>query len=92
MGAMVMVELRDAITIASEYARSIFEEKTLKNMRVEEVELSPDEKNWLITLGWDDVFEDTKTPIAGFTEVKRVYKVFFVDKQTGNVSKVKIRE
>lgn len=83
-----MVGLKDAISNSAQYAESIY--NGIMNIRVEEVDSSDDEE-YKITLGWDDIFK-VPSVVGALTKPKRVYKVFFVDKQTGEVTKMKIRE
>lgn len=59
------------------------------NLALEEVELSADEKYWLITLGYNP-------PVSGFSEltgagVKRQYKLLKIDAATGKVISMKIQ-
>lgn len=84
-----MMELGEAIAAAEEYAKSIYNKK-LMNLLVEEVELSDNEEAYFITLGWDEIFRDMNSVILP-KEVKRLYKVFIVDRVSGKVE-MKMRE
>ncbi len=79
-----MIELNEAIEEAMNYAKKVYKDSMMENMRVEEVELGDDEENYLITLGWDDLFKDIRFSGATPT-IKRVYKVFIVNAETGKV-------
>ena len=87
-----MIGLKDAVTSAVAFARSVLEEDRVKDLLVEEVERSTqdDRDVWLITLS---------LPRPGFemrpvfpTSVKdRDYKTFAIDALTGEVLSMKIR-
>ena len=66
---------------------------------MEEIELTPDEFYWKVTLGWpDDALELAYRHmmpeiLKGFKkELPRVYKVFKVEAETGHVASMSIRE
>jgi hypothetical protein len=82
-----MVGLKEAIDKAIDYAKFMNIGNEIFNMRVEEVRASGNE--WQITLGWDDRFLNHN---GIFSETKRIYKVFNVNKTTGNINEVVIRE
>jgi hypothetical protein len=87
-----MVSLEKAIEKSKEFAHKYIEEDTLKNLRVEEVELTENERYWVITLGWDGARVQL-TPFAtaaGFPQsISRRYKNFYVDVDSGDVKKMK---
>ena len=66
-----------------------------KNLRLEEVELSEDEKFWFITLGYNVSNSVTNHPLetlgVGIVE-NREYKIFKVNAETGEVESMKIRK
>lgn len=90
---------KEAAEAAAAYAREIVGDDELRNLRVEEVEPSEGE-DWLITLGW--VEKGSKTvggagfPFAStpsrIEALPRVYKVFQVDGQSGEVLSMKMRD
>ncbi|MFA6129957.1 MAG: hypothetical protein WC731_03115 [Candidatus Omnitrophota bacterium] len=60
------------------------------NVRVEEVDFSPGDHCWIITLG---IRRTMSTGIGGaLFGVEVDYKTFYIDVDTGNVQKMKIRE
>jgi len=103
----IMIEVRDAVAAAAEAARKFYEGKDLLDLQLEEVELSEDEKCWLITLG---LILPNQNPdcdvrrLRPLTEIsplgasmqgqkyERKYKIFSVDADTGNVISMKIRQ
>ena len=62
----------------------------IKELRLEEVELSEDRKYWLITLGF--IANTTGEEESFFSKKERDYKVFKVNAETGEVESIKIRE
>lgn len=61
----------------------------ITDVRLEEVELSEDDKFWFVTLGFDRPIE---TPFALVkNQTHREYKQFKIDAATGDVKAMKIR-
>jgi hypothetical protein len=73
--------------------------KDINNLRLEEIELTEDEKYWLITLGFNCKIEQQDEPIINplnpivkrSDSTERVYKTFKVDGKTGVVKAIKMR-
>lgn len=92
-----MITAQDAVSAARDYLKTIVEDRELQHLRVEEIELSEDRSQWLVTLGW---VEPANRTVAGSIGVytrpavealPRVYKLFPVDAETGTVSSMKMR-
>ncbi|MDR1819553.1 MAG: hypothetical protein LBR15_04805 [Methanobrevibacter sp.] len=86
-----MIDTKQAIESSINYIRDVYEQ--LPDLRVEEIELSDNEEFWIITLGWDEIkknnnLEQAMNPL--FRGVKRAYKTFFVDSESGDIKKMKI--
>lgn len=95
-----MIDLKTAIHTAQNYLSFIQDMLgDFENLRLEEVELSEDNKYWLITLGYD-IPRKSQNPliaIAGLTPqegkiLTREYKIFKVNSETGKVEAMKIRK
>ncbi len=93
------IDVKAAVGSAHNYLQSIKDLMggTLENLRLEEVELSDDERTWSITLGFD--VPDTKSLFPELARAqsltlpyKREYKLFQVDAKTGLIKSMKIRE
>lgn len=92
-----MISIEDAVKSAREFAERLYAEGELKQLRVEEIESSDDDKKWLITLGW---IEPAVKQIGGFAALAnatleplpRVYKIFAIDAVTGHVLSMKMRK
>lgn len=85
-----MVDIKTAVINAKAFAQD-FVEDSLINLSLEEIDLSDNDSYWMITLGWDDPAVNMPS-IGGFDTglpKKRKYKTFFVNKETGDVEKMK---
>ena len=52
-----MIDIKEAVKKAHEYITNIYPGDNFKNLYLEEVELSEDEKFWLVTFGFDRYYE-----------------------------------
>ena len=94
-----MIDVQHAVQIATQYAGQLFG-NALNGVRLEEVELSYDEKHWYITIGFDVPLPQPLYPLAIGTvlqnalepKTERKYKVVDVDAESGKVRAVKIRQ
>jgi hypothetical protein len=89
-----MIDVRQAVQSAESYVRSLFPESELRHLRLEEVDLSEDDSRWLITLGWLEpaVAGNGIVFSAALRTLPRVYKLFEIDAETGEVTSMKIRD
>jgi hypothetical protein len=90
-----MLEIRDAVTAAMEFARAVYDATELRGLRLEEVEADPDNPVWKITLGWIEPDYQPSAVLEGLLSqhsAPRVYKSFLVDAKDGTVQSMKIRE
>lgn len=91
-----VIDVISAVKAAEAYARMVFPEDELKSLRLEEVELSSDERYWEVTLGWlEPAIRSVGGNFLGNTSIQkhpRVYKLFRVDAATGEVKSMKIRD
>jgi len=93
-----MIDVKTAVKAAQSYFQSLQDaiSDRLKDLRLEEIELSEDGRFWLITLGFD-VLENDKSPLETLsvlppaTKYRREYKLLKVDAETGEVAAMKIR-
>ncbi len=92
-----MIDVKQAVKIARDYITNLFDQP-LRELQLEEVQLSDDDKYWLITFGYDtDRMPALEYGRSGdFTPVKpqyiRDYKIVTVDAETGKPISMKIRE
>lgn len=92
-----MLNVKEATQAAEKWVRDLFPKSELRHLRLEEVELSENERSWYITLGWAEaaVREPLSVSAVLDREVRvlpRVYKTLVVDAETGVVKSMKIRE
>ena len=91
-----MIEIKEAVAAAKEFAKEVFDEGELRNLRLEEVEFNEAGKVWRITLGWLESSIQQNPLLAGMlsnpSALPRVYKTFVVDADSGQVQSMKIRE
>jgi hypothetical protein len=83
-----MIGVRQAVAAARDFASDLLDEEKLAGITLEEVELSADDRYWLVTLG----FPAATGRYSQFASaLARDYKVFKVDAESGSVSSMKIR-
>jgi hypothetical protein len=84
-GLIPMISVKVAVRKAADYFEDLYHGQ-FKNVLLEEVELS--DGYWLVTLGYD-VVPDVFSQLSG---IRRRFKVFKVNGETGEVISMKIRE
>jgi len=84
-----VVNVKEATRAAFSYFSGLYAANT-SDVRLEEVELSEDEKNWLVTLSYLPG-SSVQVALRGNT-MPREYKVFRIDALTGEVKSMKIRK
>lgn len=94
--------VRDAVIAAKNYFQSLKDmiNNRIEDLRLEEVELSEDQKFWFVTLGFErpvvqkknSLSELLPTPLPASSQYEREYKIFKIDSETGEVQSMKIRE
>lgn len=91
-----MLSVKDAVQAAEQWVRELYPKRELRHLRLEEVELSADDRFWFITLGWLEPAV-REHPLASVLNrevnvLPRVYKTVKVDAESGAVVSMKIRE
>ncbi|MDW6026388.1 hypothetical protein SAZ10_31970 [Mesorhizobium sp. BAC0120] len=87
------MDVKEAIKLAKDYARELFEEEGMVNFGLEEVEYDVDRDAWNITVGFSRPWSSTKNALSAITgepSLKRLYRVVHIDSM-GNVISVKRR-
>ncbi|GEM86472.1 hypothetical protein [Meiothermus granaticius] len=85
-----MLDVREAVKVATEYIQALYTPQPLPELRLEEVERSADEKFWEVTLSFV-VREPTAYLSLGEAARTREYKLLRVDAESGQVQSMKIR-
>lgn len=86
-----MLEVKEAVKIATEYIQSLFSERQIPELRLEEVEMSQDSQFWEVTLSFV-IREPTAYLSLGDAARTREYKVFRINAENGQVQSMKIRK
>jgi hypothetical protein len=83
-----MLDVKEAAQKAADYFAGLYAEQGIANVQLEEVELTADDRYWLITLSYPVAPELAQLNF----NFKRKYKVFTIDAATGEVKSMKIRK
>lgn len=86
-----MIDIKQAVQASVKFAESILGPERAQQMLVEEVEGSniDGRQAWVITLSLPS---NDLGPLASLTSLAREYKRFAVDKETGEVLSMRIRQ
>ena len=84
------LNVKQAVSSCANYLRELLPQ--VESVRVEEVELSPDDASWFITLGYLLPRDEDPTIVPAITPRKRNYRIFEVNREQGVVRSMKIRE
>lgn len=91
-----MITVKEAAQKAKEYLLDLMPELEDALIQIEETEKSDTDNAWLITLGINEkTFVDELTgppPFDIYDRKKAYYKIFRVNRETGDVESMKIRE
>ena len=92
-----MVDVKAAVGKAMDYLKDMYQIDQFKDVLLEEVDLSQDNKFWNVTIGFTRVQESTSggpmaTLIGQSAEFKREYKVFQIDSETGDLRSMRSRK
>ena len=92
-----MIDVKAAVKIAFDYLAKLYDLKRFQDVQLEEVELSDDERNWLVTIGFSrplplEAFQKSPAKfLLGEDQYKRDYKIITIDSESGKVRSMKIR-
>jgi hypothetical protein len=92
-----MVDVKEAVGKAMDYLKDMFQIDQFKDVLLEEVDLSQDNKFWNVTIGFTRVQESTSggpmaTLIGQSAEFKREFKVFQIDAESGALRSMRSRK
>jgi len=92
MSSTAIIDVKQAVTAAIQFLQRLFPD--LPDLRLEEVELSEDGEEWLITLGF--LVKQPRTALENVLDPEgvdwnRIYKLVRVDAKTGHAKSMKIR-
>ncbi|MFW5845972.1 MAG: hypothetical protein ACOCXJ_07080 [Planctomycetota bacterium] len=84
-----MIDVKEAVRLATDYIKDLYDERELEDLTLEEVELSEDEQWWLVTLG----HARRLSGMDGFGgQHRRCLRVFSIRADSGQVQSMKIRD
>ena len=86
------IDVKEAVKTAFAYLHDLLDSEGIADIMLEEVELSDDEREWHVTLGFHPRWTDTG-PFDTLTGKRtRIYKTFTVDRREGKVTAMRIRQ
>lgn len=94
------IDVRKAVLAAQNHLQSLQDMmgENIEDLRLEEVEISEDEKHWFVTLGFtvprvkSESVNQLQIAFSQLNPSSRKYKIFTIDSETGEVRAMKIRE
>ena len=89
-----MIDVKEAVKIATNFARDMFSSEGFSQITLEEIELAQDEPFWYITLGLGKIIQPETFDILSGKGAKLItkYKVFKVHQVSRQVFSMKIRK
>ncbi len=93
-----MIEMKQAVQTAMELCRNLYGQEKAADYLVEEVELTEDEKFWLVTIGFNIGQGETSQPstsASGGSSTKKpehIFKTMKVDANSGRALALKIKK
>ena len=92
-----MVDVKQAVARAMGYLEDMYRIEQFKDVLLEEVDLSEDNKYWNVTIGFTRRQETTSggpmaTLIGQSSEFKREFKVFQIDSKNGDLRSMRSRK
>jgi len=92
-----MVDVKEAVGKAMDYLKDMYQLDQFKDVLLEDVDISEDNKYWNVTIGFTRRQESTSggpmaTLIGQSTEFKREFKVFQIDAKTGDLRSMRSRK
>jgi hypothetical protein len=92
-----VVNVKQAVARAMDYLKDMYQIDQFKDVMLEEVDLSEDNKYWNVTVGFTRRQETTSggpmaTLIGQSEEFKREYRVFQIDAESGDLRSMRSRK
>ena len=92
-----MVDVKEAVGKAMDYLKDMYQIDQFKDVLLEEVDLSQDNKFWNVTIGFTRLQESTSggpmaTLIGQSAEFKREFKVFQIDAESAALRSMRSRK
>lgn len=95
MSSETIIDVKQAVAGAIAFVKRVYSK--LDGLRLEEVEMSSDDRYWLVTLGFfepapESPMKKLLRPLPVPDEMERVYKIIKVDAKSGDAISMKIRK
>ena len=85
-----MIEVKQAVKMAFELFKELYDTKKFEDILLEEVELSEDKTKWLVTLGfYRQVPSVNIMESIGSKKYVRTYKTLYIDADSGEMVSMK---
>jgi len=86
-----MMEVKEVIKIATDYIKELYSADEIKDLSLEEVEISEDNKFWIVTMAFTRQMMQPLNPMEAMSGPKfaRFYKELKIDAKTGQVRSMK---
>lgn len=89
------MDVKEAVKLAKKHVLDLFAEEEISNLGLEEVELTDDEQEWVVTLGFSRPWDEPRNTLASLAESnlpRRSYKIVRIYDKSEQVSSIKNRE
>lgn len=87
-----MIGVKDAVQRAIVFVGEVMESERSRNALLEEIELSEDRSQWLVTISVPAPMTNSLSAALGGKPQNRDFKILKIDASTGEVASLKIRE
>jgi hypothetical protein len=86
-----MIEVKDAVKIAQDYIRELYTQDEIRDLALEEVEISEDNKFWIVTIGFTKQMSQPLNPMEAMSGPKfsRFQKELKIDAESSLVRSMK---
>lgn len=86
-----MIDVKQAVKISLEYIKELYSGDEIRDLSLEEIEISEDNKFWLVTLAFTKQMMQHLNPMEAMTGPKysRFYKEIKIDAESGLVRSMK---
>lgn len=86
-----MIEVKQAIKISQDYIKELYSGDEIRDLSLEEIEVTEDSKFWLVTLAFTKQMTQPLNPIDAMTGPKyaRFFKELKIETESGQVRSMK---
>jgi hypothetical protein len=88
------LNVKDAVNLAVNHIRDLFEHENISNLGLEEVEYDSDMQQWVVTVGFSrpwDYPQNTLANLGGHGKPNRSFKIVKINEGSGDVMEIKNR-